>query len=224
MKVNKKNKAIIFISLSVMIMMAMTTNVNAQKGFNLSVKATPQFSFLLNKDDNDNNLYNSKATFNTNFGIGAGYNFTKNIGVAIDGLYSMQGQKYELSGEEYNQKVNYVKVPVYFTYNTNPQKSISFSGKIGPQVSFLTTSKLTNDDGKDLVGDTNDRYEKATFGGAAEAGIQLRMDRNLFLTAGVKFDVDFTNAEDKDYTSYPSGRAETYNMTSGLEVGFKYFL
>jgi hypothetical protein len=224
MKVNKKNKAIIFISLSVMIMMAMTTNVNAQKGFNLSVKATPEFSFLLNKDDNDNNLYNSKATFNTNFGIGAGYNFTKNIGVAIDGLYSMQGQKYELSGEEYNQKVNYVKVPVYFTYNTNPQKSISFSGKIGPQVSFLTTSKLTNDDGKDLVGDTNDRYEKATFGGAAEAGIQLRMDRNLFLTAGVKFDVDFTNAEDKDYTSYPSGRAETYNMTSGLEVGFKYFL
>ena len=224
MKVNKKNKAIIFISLSVMIMMAMTTNVNAQKGFNLSVKATPQFSFLLNKDDNDNNLYNSKATFNTNFGIGAGYNFTKNIGVAIDGLYSMQGQKYELSGEEYNQKVNYVKVPVYFTYNTNPQKSISFSGKIGPQVSFLTTSKLTNDDGKDLVGDTNDRYEKATFGGAAEAGIQLRMDRNLFLTAGVKFDVDFTNAEDKDFTSYPSGRAETYNMTSGLEVGFKYFL
>ena len=224
MKVNKKNKAIIFISLSVMIMMAMTTNVNAQKGFNLSVKATPQFSFLLNKDDNDNNLYNSKATFNTNFGIGAGYNFTKNIGVAIDGLYSMQGQKYELSGEEYNQKVNYVKVPVYFTYNTNPQKSISFSGKIGPQVSFLTTSKLTNDDGKDLVGDTNDRYEKATFGGAAEAGIQLRMDRNLFVTAGVKFDVDFTNAEDKDFTSYPSGRAETYNMTSGLEVGFKYFL
>ena len=224
MKVNKKNRAVIFISLSIMVMMAMTTNVNAQKGFNLSVKATPQFSFLLNKDDNDNNLYNSKATFNTNFGIGAGYNFTKNIGVAIDGLYSMQGQKYELSGEEYNQKVNYVKVPVYFTYNTNPQKSISFSGKIGPQVSFLTTSKLTNDDGKDLVGDTNDRYEKATFGGAAEAGIQLRMDRNLFLTAGVKFDVDFTNAEDKDYTSYPSGRAETYNMTSGLEVGFKYFL
>jgi hypothetical protein len=91
-------------------------------------------------------------------------------------------------------------------------------------VSLLTTSKLTKDDGKDLVGDTNDRYEKATFGGAAEAGIQLRMDRNLFLTAGVKFDVDFTNAEDKDYTSYPSGRAETYNMTSGLEVGFKYFL
>lgn len=66
--------------------------------------------------------------------------------------------------------------------------------------------------------------KKATFGGAAEAGIQLRMDRNLFLTAGVRFDVDFTNAEDKDYVSYPAGRAKTYNMTSGLEVGLKYFL
>ncbi len=104
MKVNKKNNGIIFISLSVMIMMAMTTNVNAQKGFNVSVKATPEFSFLLNKDDHDNNLYSSKATFNTNFGVGAGYNFTKNIGVAIDGLYSMQGQKYKLSGKDYNQE------------------------------------------------------------------------------------------------------------------------
>ncbi len=224
MKVNKKNRSVIFISLSVMIMMAMTTNVNAQKGFNLSVKATPEFSFLLNKDDNDNDLYYSKATFNTNFGLGAGYNFTKNIGVAIDGLYSLQGQKYELSGNEYNQKVNYIKIPVYFTYNSNPAKFISFSGKIGPQVSFLSTSKLTNNDGKDLVDDTNDRYEKATFSGAAEAGIQLRMDRNLFLTAGVRFDADFTSAEDKDYASYPAGRAKTYNMTGGLEVGFKYNL
>jgi hypothetical protein len=224
MKVNKKNKGIIFISLSVMMIMAMTTNVNAQKGFNLSVKATPEFSFLLNKDDNDNHLYDSKATFNTNFGIGAGYNFTDNIGVAIDGLYSMQGQKYELSGNEYNQKVSYVKVPVYFTYNTNSQKPISFSGKIGPQVSFLSTSKLTDDDGKDVVSNTNDRFEKTTFGGAAEAGIRIRIQKTLFLTTGVRFDVDFTNAEDKDYSSYPAGRAKTYNMTSGLEVGLTYFL
>ena len=222
MKVNKKSKGIIFISLSVIMIMAMTKNVNAQKGFNVSVKATPQFSFLLNKDDNDNSLYDSKATINTNFGIGAGYNFTDNVGVAIDGLYSLQGQKYELSGDDYNQKISYIKVPVYFTYNSNPQRPISFSGKIGPQVSFLSTSKLTNDDGKDLVSNTNDRYEKATFGGAAEAGIQIRVERNLFLTAGVRFDMDFTNAEDEDYASYPAGRAKTYNMTSGLEVGFKY--
>jgi hypothetical protein len=101
---------------------------------------------------------------------------------------------------------------------------ISFSGKIGPQVSFLSTSKLTDNDGKDLADDTNDHYEKATFGGAAEAGIQIKLQRDLFLTTGVRFDVDFTNAEDKDFTSYPAGRAKTYNMTSGLEVGLKYFL
>lgn len=200
----------------------MATNVNAQKGFNVSVKATPEFSFLLNKTDNDNKLYKSKATFNTNFGIGAGYNFTKNIGVAINGLYSLQGQKYELSGREYNQKVDYIKVPLYFTYNSNPEKLISFSGKIGPQVSFLSSSKLTYNNGKDSVGNTNSRYEKSAFGGAAVAGIQMRIDRNLYLTAAARFDVDFTNAEDKDYKSYPAGRADTYNMTSGLEVGLKY--
>ena len=97
---------------------------------------------------------------------------------------------------------------MYFTYNSNPAKFISFSGKIGPRWVFYPL--------------TNDRYEKSTFGGAAEAGIQLRMDRNLFLIAGVRFDADFTNAEDKEYASYPAGRAKTYNMTGGLEVGFKY--
>jgi hypothetical protein len=44
-----------------------------KKGFSLSVKATPQFSFLQNEDDNDNSMPDRKATFNINFGIGAGY-------------------------------------------------------------------------------------------------------------------------------------------------------
>jgi hypothetical protein len=221
MKVNK-SKPIIFISLSLMTVMAMATNVNAQRGFNVSVKATPQFSFLLNKDDKNNEHYHRKATFNTNFGIGAGYGFTKSIGVALDALYSLQGQKYMLGEKQYNQKVNYIKVPLYFTYNSNAAKLISLSGKIGPQLSFLSTSKLTFDNGKDSVGNTNAHFEKATFGGAAEAGIQLRMNRNLFLITGVRFDVDFTKAVHNDYALYPGGKAKTYNMTSGLEVGLKY--
>ena len=221
MKVSKFTP-VSFMVLSVIAMMAISTNAHAQKGFNLSVKATPQFSYLINKDDKNNALYSRKATFNTNFGIGAGYDFTKNIGVAIDGLYSIQGQKYTLGGKEYYQKVNYIKVPVYFTYNTGPARLISFSGKVGPQVSFLSTSKLTYNNGKDSLNNTNAYFEDATFGGAAEAGMQFRIDRNLFLVAGVRFDVDFSDAMHNDYALYPGGKAKTYNMTGGLEVGLKY--
>ncbi len=196
--------------------------VNAQKGFSASVKATPQLSFLQNKDDNDNNSYDNKATLNANFGIGGAYNFTDKLGVGVDVLYSLQGQRYKLSGTEYNQKNEYVKVPVYFTYNSNSAKTVSFVGKIGPQVSFITSSKLDDKDGKTILSDTKARYKSATFGGAALAGAQFRLDPNMYLITAAHFDYDFTNAEDDTYAGYISGLANTYNMTAGIEVGLKY--
>ena len=73
--------------------LVMNNRANAQQGFSLSVKTTPQFSFLQNSDDNDNSNLEKKATFNANFGIGAGYNFTNQLGVGLDVLYSLQGQR-----------------------------------------------------------------------------------------------------------------------------------
>jgi len=200
------------------------TKAHAQQGFSVSVKATPQFSFLQNKDDNDNSIYSRKATFNTNFGVGAGYNFNKYLGVGVDALYSLQGQKYTLNSIEYNQKIDYVKVPVYFTYNTDASKIVSFIGKVGPQVSFLTNAKLTDNNNDKTIDDTKDRYKTTTFGGAAVAGAQIKLQPQVYLTTAVRFDYDFTNAEDKDYASYTPGRAKTYNTTAGLEVGLKYVI
>lgn len=198
--------------------------VSAQQGFSVSVKGTPQFSFLQNKDDNNNNSYSRKATFNTNFGVGAGYNFDKYLGVGVDVLYSLQGQKYDLNSIEYKQKINYVKVPVYFTYNSDASKIVSFIGKVGPQVSFLTDAKLTDNNSGKTLDDTKDRYKTTAFGGAAVAGIQFKVQPQLYVTTAARFDYDFTNAEDKNYVSYTAGRAKTYNSTAGLEVGLKYLL
>ena len=202
----------------------MNNEANAQKGFSVSVKATPQFSFLQNKHDNDNSILDKKATFNTNFGIGAGYNFTKRLGVGMDVLYSLQGQRYEINKVETNQKVNYVKIPVYFSYNGDASKTISFIGKVGPQVSILAHSKLTSQDGDEIKPNTKDRYNDVTFGAMAGAGAQFKLNKKLFLTTMTHFDYDFTNAEDDNYRYYASGRAKTYNMTTGLEVGLKYLL
>ncbi len=197
---------------------------NAQKGLSLSVKATPQLSYMYNKDDHDNNNYDSKSTFNTSFGIGAGYNFTNYAGVGVDVLYSLQGQKYDLSGIEYNQKVDYVKIPVYFSFNTDASKLVSFIGKVGPQVSFLTNAKLTDKDNGKVLDDTKDRFKTATFGGMVAAGAQFKLANSMYITALAHFDGDFTNAEDNTYAGYTIGRAKTYNLTPGVEVGFKYML
>ncbi len=214
-------KKILMSAMTIALLTGGASAVMAQQGFSVSVKATPQFSFLQNNDDNDNSVLKKKATFNTNFGVGAGYNFTDNIGVGLDVLYSLQGEKSEVLGREINQKLEYVKVPVYFSYNTDPSKTVSLFGKIGPQVSFLTNAKISGGEHTGSV-ENKDRFEKATFGAMANAGVQFKLSQNIFLQTGLQFDYDFTNAEDKDYIGYIPGRANTYNMTAGVQVGLKY--
>jgi len=202
--------------------MTATHSLNAQKGFSVSVKGTPQFTWMNNSDDNDNNSYDNKSKFAANFGLGAQYNFNNNIGVGLDVLYSLQGRKYDLDGKEYDQKNDYIKIPVFFSYNTDPTKKIAFVGKLGPQLSILTNSKL--DGGNFAKADTKSLYEDISFGAMANAGVQFAIAKNLYLNTGIRFDYDFTNAEDDSYPSYPAGRAKTYNSSLGLEVGLKYQL
>jgi len=222
-----KNKIMkkIFLAAFAFSTLIVANTANAQKGFSVSVKTTPQFSFLENKDDNNNDNYKQKATFNVNFGIGGGYSFTNKLGVGADVLYSLQGQRYTLNNTgEFNQKNEYIKVPVYFSYNTDPSKKVSFIGKLGPQVSFITNSKLDDNDGNKVIGDTKNRYKSTTFGAMASAGAQYKLQHNLYLSTAVRFDTDFTNAEDDTYSGYVAGRAKSYNMTAGVEVGLKYML
>ncbi|MCO5284977.1 MAG: porin family protein [Chitinophagaceae bacterium] len=214
-------KKILVSAMALVLITGSASTVMAQQGFSVGIKATPQFSFLQNSDDNDNNAIKKKATFNTNFGVGAGYNFTDNTGVGLDVLYSLQGEKSEVLGLEVNQKLEYVKVPVYFSYNSDASNAVSFFGKVGPQVSFLTNAKISGG-GSDKFIDNKDKFEKATLGAMANAGVQFKLSPNIFLQTGLQFDYDFTNAEDKDYAGHISGRSNTYNMTAGVQVGLKY--
>lgn len=200
------------------------TQSKAQKGFSLSVKAIPQFSFLHNSDDNDNNRLDTKTTFKAGFGIGSAYNFNDKIGIGLDVLYSLQGQKYDTASGEINKKLSYLKLPVLFSYNTDPSKTVSFIGKVGPQLSILTTAKLEDGEGEKLVAEGKDVYKNVTWGGVASAGAQFKLSQRFYLGTSVRFDYDFSNAEDEKYRYYSQGRATTHNMTAGLETSLKYVL
>jgi hypothetical protein len=207
--------ALVFISASEQLM---------AQGFSVNINAAPQFSFIRNKDDKNNAALDRKGTLAMRLGLGAGYQFTKHTGVGLNLYYSWQGQKYEISGRELKQKLNYVRIPAIFVYNTDPSKTVAFVAKAGPQLSILASSKLEDGNGHDVISDTDDRYENVTFGAVVRAGIQVRLGGPFFLETGVWFDNDFTDAEDKDHPSYAAGRAKSYNMTTGLQVQLKYVL
>lgn len=211
-------------ALMIAALVSVNNTANAQKGFSVSVKGTPHLSWMLNSDDKDQNGYERKATFGASFGVGAAYNFNDNMGVGLDVLYSIQGQKSETAGIELNQKLNYLKVPVMFMYNTNPSAPVVFTAKIGPQLGVRLNSKITDKDNNDVIGDANDMYESIDFGAVAGAGVRIALTEKFSLDAGLRFDYSFTNAEDKDYVNYTQGRANTNNMTAGVEVGLRYHL
>ncbi|MBS1567276.1 MAG: PorT family protein [Bacteroidetes bacterium] len=213
-------KKILF-STALLLSLTALHQVQAQKGFSLSVKGIPQFSWLQNSDDNNNSSFSKKTTFNAAFGVGGAYNFDNHFGVGVDVLYSLQGQKYDLAGKEYRQKTDYLKIPVMFLYNTDPTRPVSFIAKLGPQLGILTAAKVDDGNGNEIL-DNKDAYKSVSFGGVAVAGVQFKLNSALYLTTAARYDYDFTNAEE-DNSAAP-GRASTHNMTAGLEVGLKYLL
>ncbi len=188
----------------------------AQQGFNVSVKGTPQFSTLTG--DVASGL-NKKSTFKASYGVGAEYNFTDNYGLGMDILLASQGQKYKVTILEFQQKLSYIKVPVYFTYVTDPSKTASFYGKIGPQIGFLTAAKYN---ALGLKPNNKFMYKDVVFGGMANAGVQFRLNEKLFLQTGLYFDYDFSNAVISDIAGVNINIVSAHNMNAGVQLGLKY--
>lgn len=212
-------KKVLMTAMLAVTLMGIMANANGQKGFNFSFKVTPQFTWLQNSDDDEMTTIDLSPLIRASFGVGAGYHFTDNYGIGLDLLYSLQGQEYKEGGDELLIKLDYVKVPIYFTYNSDPSQDISFVGKIGPVVNFLTTAQWENE-GVEI--DVDEVYSDVTVGAMVNAGIQFRLGPKMYLQTGLNFDYDIANAEDVDYVDFPAGRASTHNMTMGLQVGLKY--
>ncbi|MCB9065167.1 MAG: PorT family protein [Chitinophagales bacterium] len=216
-------KTILLSVFAVAITVLGSTSAFAQKGFHVGAQGAQNFTGMYNQDDADNDKFNYKATTGQTFGLSGGYNFNKHLGVAVEAMYSFEGQKFEVNNNTFKTKLSYVKVPVLFTYNTNPEAKIMFTAKAGPQIGMLTRATLKNDDGDVLIKDNKDNYENITFGAVAGAGARMNIAKNLYLDAALRLDGNFTNSEVESFNEANVERAKSYNMNAGLEVGIKYF-
>ena len=199
---------------------------SAQEGLNLSVKGIPQATLMMNTDNFDNDSHTTKINMGVAFGVGVGYNFTDNLGVSADLLYSLEGDKYEYellgATSELINKYQYFKVPLQFVYNGDPSNTVAFRGKVGPSFNFLTGASVENWDGDELIDDTKDSYSSFVLGVALNAGVGINIADNLFLDAGFRADYGLTDAADED--SQPDGAASSNPFTGGIEVGLRYAL
>lgn len=207
--------------LTISISTSIAANAQNEKGWQITLKAIPQASWMWNKSDKKIPGFDRKTLVNTGFGIGTGYNFSKRIGLGLDVLYSLQGQKYGEDGLEFSHRINYIKLPLALHYTINPSAKINLIGKVGPQLNILSEAKIKKDD-QVFVKDAKEYLEDITFGGVAGLSVQIPLHRQWFLLTGLRYDLGFTNAENKDHKDSVPLRKKTYNSTAGIEVGLKY--
>ena len=90
-----KKKTLLQVSFT-MLLLASVIKTNAQN-FELGFRYEPEFSVLMNKNDANASPaleYASHFTY-INFGIGGVYNFTNTMGLAVDVLWSREGQAFK---------------------------------------------------------------------------------------------------------------------------------
>lgn len=113
-------------------------------------------------------------------------------------LYSAQGA--ESDGEKFN--LNYINIPVLAKYYV----AKSFSLEAGPQIGFLTSAKIEDEDVKDFVSSTDFSFN---FG----AGYDFTEN----LSAGLRYNLGLTNVWDFD-----GSEDSIKNGVFSVSLGYKF--
>lgn len=216
-------KSILFSTIAVVASLMVITSAKAQKGIYVGAQGVAQVNIIFNETDANQPGADYKSKLGSSFGLSAGYNFTKNLGLGTEIMYSMIKQTYSDNTTYFTQKFNYLKVPVVFTYNSNPYRKFMFTAKAGPQVGFLLKSRISGASNPALNGNSKSQYKNVTLGAMVGTGVRMRLTGNMVVDAGVRIDGSFTNTENKSYHGYMPGRKTSHDINAGLEMGVKYF-
>ena len=260
-----KSKIIRFVLLT-----ALSTGIvkyaNAQV-FELGIRFNPEYSSLINENDKaaGKELDYSPHVSARSFGIGGVYNFTPFMGLAMDILFSREGQAYKgnfdgtpLDPTVYSTVVerqvvlngltpihgdyaalaelNYVKIPLMLSMNSDKHDKMFFTILVGPQVNILEDVAMEVNHTDETFPHTNvkpmDLYKSVTYGAVFAAGTGWNLSKKLTLETRLRFDFGFTDVEKKSVmysvdggtpqNFYSSSRETTNNLTLGLMISLDY--
>ena len=135
------------------------------------------------------------------------FRLSENYSFQPELLYSMQGAKTVVAGIEYEEKLDYIIVPLIVKYHLDHQ----FSIEAGPQVGMLMSAKRRTDDVKDA-------YKSIDAG--VTAGLCYDLPQGFFFEA--RYYVGLTGmAKDFDYEGINYPAATITNSVLALSMGFK---
>ncbi|TSD63008.1 PorT family protein [Inquilinus sp. KBS0705] len=139
--------------------------------------------------------YNSNFSTSTIAGLHVGLTLdvplARQVSFAPEVLFSQKGYEAETTYGNFKQRTNFIDIPLLAKIKLVP----GFNFVIGPQVSFLTSTKNIYDNGFNTVYEEsyNNRGDRAFIGGVLGVGIEL--NRNIELRGRYTIDLNQSRAE-----------------------------
>jgi hypothetical protein len=139
------------------------------------------------------------------------YMINEKFGVQPEVLFSMQGSKWDFSGDDSKFKFNYINIPILARYNITEMISVH----AGPQFGLLLSADLEDEDGDQL--DIKDDIKGVDVAGAT--GVEVELPNGLGF--GARYVLGFTNNIDTDDPDIDE--LELKNRVIQLYVFYKLF-
>ncbi|TDP00686.1 porin family protein [Flavobacterium sp. 245] len=122
-------------------------------------------------------------------------------------LFSTQGAKLEFAGDDFDNKVNYINVPVLAKFYITKQ----FTAEAGPQLGFLVSAKSEGNDVKDS-------YKSVDTG--FNFGLGYNFTDNV--AVGIRYTVGLSNIRDYDVDDIEEYYDSPKNSVLALTLAYKF--
>jgi len=173
----------------------------------------------------------AEVSFVFGYGVGGyiGYNFTKNFGLQLEGIYSSLAQKYTYQGNVKKIELSYINFPLLAVIGSDVSKPVSFNVAFGPQVGINVGSKIkseSNGEGTDSLTAVL-AVKTGDFGVAYGAGLNFALTPTVHLGVGFRGVYGLVDISDKSNNSttndyYILDRAHVKTYSGYLGLGFTF--
>lgn len=186
---------------------------NAQNPIRLGVKAGLNLPNIIKGDGNNN--YSTKVNPGFNAGVTLDINLIKGLAFTPELLYSTKGYKAETSLGEYTQTTHFIDIPILASINLGGS---GLNLVVGPQVSFLTSTKNKFDNRFGTVienefNEDSDKFKKSLVGGV----IGFRYDLNDKFDIHGRYALDFQKNNEDGTKQTPEYKNQVFSVGVGVK-------
>lgn len=187
--------------------------VHAQSPIRLGVKAGLNIPNII-KDDG-NNDFSTKVNPGFNAGVTLDINLIKGLAFTPELLYSTKGYKVERTFGTFTQTTHFIDIPILATINLGGS---GLNLVVGPQVSFLTSTKNKFQSGFDTTveqeyNEDSDKFKKSLVGGL----IGFRYDINDKFDIHGRYALDFQKNNEDGTKQTPEYKNQVFSIGLGVK-------